>query len=273
MQKTFDTPEATSLYVELGAGDVTVNATEVDQTTVTVDGKRAEEVIVEQRGGQIVVIGPKRGGGFFTGNGEISVHVTLPSDSEFTTKLGSADLHGTGRLGDTRVKTGSGDISFDVVAGDALVESGSGDIDIDEVTGDLRIKSGSGDIEIDAIEGNASINTGSGDVSIGRATRAVEVRSGSGDMQVREAAEDVSLNTASGDLVIGRMHRGQLQAKNVSGDIRVGIPANIPVWTDISSVTGQVYSDLKGAGQPEEGQDYIEIRAKTVSGDIALEEL
>ena len=52
-------------------------------------------------------------------------------------------------------------------------------------------------------------------------------------------------------------------AKNASGDVRVGIPAGVPVWTDVSSVTGQVHSDLQGAGEPAEGQDYIELRAKT----------
>ena len=45
------------------------------------------------------------------------------------------------------------------------------------------------------------------------------------------------------------------------------------MWTDISCITGQVSSNLQGAGQPEEGQDYIEVRAKTVSGDIHLEQV
>jgi DUF4097 and DUF4098 domain-containing protein YvlB len=92
-------------------------------------------------------------------------------------------------------------------------------------------------------------------------------------MRVREAQQDVSLSTASGDLVIDEMHRGQLAAKNVSGDIKVGIPAGVPVWTDISSMTGSVRSNLEGAGEPEEGQDFIELRAKTISGDVYLEQL
>jgi DUF4097 and DUF4098 domain-containing protein YvlB len=69
------------------------------------------------------------------------------------------------------------------------------------------------------------------------------------------------------------VHRGRLTAKNVSGDVRVGIPAGIPVWTDISSVTGSVRSDLDGAGEPSDGQDYIELRARTVSGDVYLRQL
>ena len=45
------------------------------------------------------------------------------------------------------------------------------------------------------------------------------------------------------------------------------------MWTDVSSVSGHVRSDLVGAGQPEEGQDYLEIRATTVSGDVTLTQL
>jgi hypothetical protein len=44
------------------------------------------------------------------------------------------------------------------------------------------------------------------------------------------------------------------------------------VWTDITTVTGQIQSSLQGAGQPQEGQDHVEVRAKTVSGDVVLTE-
>jgi DUF4097 and DUF4098 domain-containing protein YvlB len=109
-------------------------------------------------------------------------------------------------------------------------------------------------------------------VLIGSAAEPVQVKSGSGDMRIREAQRDVALSTASGDLVIDQMHRGQIAAKNVSGDIRVGVPAGVPIWTDISSMTGSVRSDLEGAGEPTEGQEFIELRAKTVSGDVYLEQ-
>jgi hypothetical protein len=238
MQKTFETPGPTSLYVELGAGTVSIQADEVAQTTVDVQGRNAEEVTVDQRGDQIVVIAPQRRSGFFGGgSNEFQVHVTMPSDSRLATKLGSADVSVAGRIGET------------------------------------SIKSGSGDVQVAEITDSADIQTGSGDVQIGYAASPVEVKSGSGDLRVRDAHEDVALTTASGDLLVDVMRRGQLLAKNVSGDIRVGIPAGVPVWTDVSSMTGSVSSSLEGAGQPEEGQDYIELRAKTISGDIVLEQL
>jgi DUF4097 and DUF4098 domain-containing protein YvlB len=240
---------------------------------VDVNGKNAEEVIVEQRGDEVVIVARQRGSSFFGRSGDLDVHVSAPFDSKLTTKLGSADARVMGRLGESMLRTGSGDIRLEDVAGDIYVETGSGDLGVDEIRGDLEVKSGSGDITVDRVEGSATISTGSGDVRIGTSTGAIQVKSGSGDLTVDEALHDVGLSTASGDLVVGEVHRGQVAAKNVSGDIRVGIPAGVPVWTDISTMTGSVRSNLAGAGQPEEGQDYIELRAKTVSGDILLEQL
>lgn len=273
MHKTFDTPEPISLYVELGSGDLHVAADDVAQTTVTVDGKDADAVTVEQRGNQIVVLEQHRRAGLFSTSSELTVHVTLPADSEVAAKLGSADVVGTGRFGTTKLKSGSGDVRLEELGGDALIETGSGDVKVGTATGDLRIKCGSGDVEVERLDGATSISTGSGDVEIGASRGPVLVKSGSGNMAVNEAHTDVSLSTASGDLNVGAMHRGVLLAKNVSGGIRVGIPANIPVWTDIHCATGSVRSNLAGAGQPEEGQDFIEVRAKTISGDIHLEQM
>jgi len=273
MQKTFSTPNPVSLYVEVGSGGVTLHTDETDQTSVDVNGRNADAVIVEQRGDEIVVIARQGRGGFFGSSGDLDVHVSLPHFSKVTTKLGSADLRAMGRLGQSMIRSGSGDVEIEDVDGDLVVESGSGDLGVDRITGDLRVKSGSGDVTVQRVAGDASIATGSGDVELETAGGAVEVKSGSGDLRVREAQQDVALSTASGDLVVDRMSRGQLAAKNVSGDITVGIPAGIPVWTDITSMTGSVRSDLEGAGEPDEGEDYVELRARTVSGDVYLEQL
>ena len=273
MQKTFHTPGPISLYVEVGSGGVTVHTDEVAETVVDVNGKYVDDVLVEQRGDEIVVVARQRGGSFLGRSHEVDVHVSMPFDSRLATKLGSADLRVMGRIGESTLRTGSGDVRLEDVAGDIYVESGSGDFGADEIRGDLRVKSGSGDVVVESVDGSATISTGSGDVQIGTATGALQVKSGSGDLRDDDALHHVGLSTASGDLVVGQVHRGQLTAKNVSGDIRVGVPSGVPVWTDISTLTGSVRSSLEGAGEPEEGQDYIELRAKTVSGDILLEQL
>lgn len=271
MHQTFSTPGPVSLYVELRTGDLAVTTADTDQTVVEVRGPNEDEVTVDQRGDEIAVVARGGRGGLFGGRG-VSVVVTMPHESRLTTKMGSADVNVDGRLGDASLRSGSGDLRLGVVA-NASVETGSGDLQAESVTGALRVKSGSGDVVVDRLGGEAQISTGSGDVLMGTSSEPVVVKSGSGDLRVREAGHDVALTTASGDLVVDRMLRGRLSAKNASGDIAVGVPAGVPVWTDISTMSGSVSSTLAGAGEPAEGQDYIELRARTVSGDISLEQL
>jgi DUF4097 and DUF4098 domain-containing protein YvlB len=267
MDHTFDTPEPVRLYVELGSGRLELEATDTDRTTVAITGPRAEEFQVTQAGRQLSVIAPR---GRFFGHDSHQVRIVVPEESDVATKTGSADSAFTGRLGVLQLKTGSGDVEIDEAAGPVVVESGSGDIEIHEVEGDLRIKSGSGDVELGEVAGTAGISTGSGDVVVGVARAATVVKTGSGDLEVKRSEADVSLTTASGDLTVRNAPRGKVSAKNVSGDVYVGIPAGTPVWTDISSVTGTVVSKLPSTGKPAEGQDHVELRATTVSGDIRL---
>jgi len=272
MQQSFDTPGPTSLYVEIGSGDVQIRVDDTAQTTVEVTGQDAEDTTVEMRGEQIVVLGARRRGGFLGSSHDLDVVVTMPLESQLATKLGSADLDVTGSVGPSRLRSASGDIRMDRVTAEAGIDTGSGDITVREITGDLRVRTASGDVSVERLGGSANVATASGDVEIGSAEGDVDVKTASGDLRIREAKRDVSLATASGDLTVDRMGAGQLQARNVSGDIRVGIPAGLPVWTDINSMSGSVRSTLSGAGQPQEGADFLTLRAKTVSGDISLEQ-
>lgn len=272
MHKTFHTPGPTSVYVEIGSGRVNAHATDTDETAVTVEGRDADGATVEQQGDQIVVIGPRRSG-FLPFGGDLTVTVTMPSESDLSTKLGSADVGVTGRLGAVRVKSGSGDVDLDQVTADAVVQTGSGDVRIDTALGDLRVKSGSGSVQVGRSTASSVITTGSGRISLDSAEAETVAKTGSGDVRIGTATDQVSLSSGSGDLEVAAVDRGVVKAKTASGDVQVGVPGGVPVWTDISSVTGHVSSNLVGAGEPAEGQDYVEIRATTVSGDVLLNQI
>ncbi|QIX25349.1 DUF4097 domain-containing protein [Nocardioides sp. JQ2195] len=274
MDHTFETPHPVELYVELGRGNLSVTTGDTTQTTVTLSGKGADEVAVEQSGNSIAVIAPRDRAGFFGSNEpRLDVTVTIPDGSEVVTKTGSADQSLHGRYALAQLKAGSGDVRVEEVTGHLAVNTGSGDITVRACGGDLRVKSGSGDVEVVHAASHAGVSTGSGNISLGHTEGAVLVKSGSGDLGIRLASGDVTAQTASGDVTVQELRRGNLTSKNASGDIRVGIPAGIPVWTDVNTVTGRIASDLAGAGQPTGDQDHIELRATTVSGDINLKQL
>jgi DUF4097 and DUF4098 domain-containing protein YvlB len=275
MQKVFDTPKPVVLTIEIGAGSVRVQAAAGAETVVRVDGPRADEVTVEQRGDEIVVLArdADRGWSFLIGRAPIDVAVTAPAGSSLQAQTGSARVTVDGELGNARVRTGSGDLRVGELTGHGGLEAGSGVIEVGTVAGDLRLKAGSGDVTVARARGRLEANLGSGSIEVGFAGGVASLRSGSGDVRVRRAGSDIDAATGSGDVAIEDVRRGRIRATTASGDVRVGVAAGIPVWTDIRTISGEIRSELRGAGQPKAGQDHVEIHVTTVSGDVALREL
>lgn len=269
-QHNFETHEPVDLFVEIGKGSVDITATETTESRIDIAGRDAEQVTVEQSGKRISVVAPRQRSGFFGGDSKLDVTVTVPFNSELAVRTGSADITVSGTVGTSQLKTGSGDVRTDDLSGPALVETGSGDVDIQVANAELRVKSGSGRVRVGHAESSVAASTGSGDVEIGTSNGPAAVKTGSGDLRVVDANTDVSLVTGSGDLMVGTAHRGRFTMKGASGDVHIGIPAGLPVWTDISTLSGSIRSDLESAGEPAEGADHVELRAKTVSGDIVL---
>jgi DUF4097 and DUF4098 domain-containing protein YvlB len=267
----FDTPDPIQLFVEIGRGALHVRAVETSTTHVALRGRDAEQVVVEQHGRRLSVVGPKQRG-LFGGDASLQVEVTVPAGSDVAARTGSADVSAEGPIGCGTLKSGSGDVTATSLCGPSVVETGSGDVRVDDAVGDLRVKSGSGDIALGRTAASVVVSAGSGDVTIGQASGPTSVKTGSGDLRVTESHTDVTLSTGSGDLAIGAAHRGKVSVKGASGDVRVGIPAGVPVWTDITTVSGEIRSALGGTGAPSEGQPYVELRAKTISGDVVLAE-
>jgi DUF4097 and DUF4098 domain-containing protein YvlB len=272
MDHTFDTPDPIELYVEIGKGRVDVTTTDSGTTTVTVTGEHADDVVVEQRDGQVAVVAP-RSTGFMAGGGRrYLVAVTLPTASALALRTGSADSRAEGEYGATWVHTGSGDLSVELVTGPLEVQAGSGDVRLGELRGEGRVKSGSGDVSVGRVGAPLTISTGSGDVAVDSVAAELAIKTGSGDVRVGDSAHDLSFSTGSGDLQVGVARRGRFTVKGASGDVHLGIPAGTPVWTDISTVTGRIHSELGGIGEPAEGQDHVEVRAQVASGDITLQQ-
>ena len=275
MERTFDTPEPIQLYVELGSGEVRIDATDTTTTEVTATGDHADEVTVEQSGARIAVIGPKRRTGFLGGSdSKIILTVTVPAHSELVTKTGSADQHVTGTLGPGQrpvrlrrrpARHRSPDPPWSTRA---RATSPSTTPAPTYASRAARATSGWPAWPAPPASRPAAATSPSAPPAA-----PIVLKSGSGDLRVGQAHGDVSLSSASGDLIVDTQHRGGVVAKNASGDVRIGIPGGVPVWTDVSTVTGRISSNLEGAGQPQSGEDYIEVRAKTVSGDIALKQL
>ncbi|HEV7641271.1 MAG TPA: DUF4097 family beta strand repeat-containing protein [Gaiellaceae bacterium] len=263
MQKTFEIDGPAEIEVRLASGEIVVDPTlegriEVELTAHDDESQRlVDDARVELDGRHLIIDVPNKRGGFsfslgFTRQG-ITCRVRCPQSSGLAARTKSADVLARGTLGRLNVSTASGDIEANRVEGDANIKSASGDTRVQEVTGGVNVQSASGDIELKIVRGAANVNSASGDVTIG------------------EAYDDVSANTVSGDQEHGAVMRGNVSAHAVSGDVTIGVRRGSKVYLDCNTVSGDTSSELELTTEAPDGDGpLVEIKAKTVSGDIRI---
>jgi putative adhesin len=267
----FDTPGPVRLNLTLPIGTLDVETVEGATTThVQLDGTDdvhdlIESAIVEARprgSGHEVFVEVRRRSGFFISFGsgpDLRMRVTCPSDPDVVVQTKSADVRGRGRFLSAEIKTASGDINLDTIRGD------------------LRVKTAAGDFSINEAQGPAHIQSTSGDVQVNQAGSDITVQAVSGDVWIHDAAGSARVNTVSGDQRLDAVAEGTVETHAVSGDIIVGVRRGSSVYVDANTISGSTTSELDLGDAPTESDGdadtqgpMVELRAKTVSGDIAV---
>jgi hypothetical protein len=263
MQKSFDTAGPVQLDIRLTAGEITIDPTlegraEVELIAHDEESQRlVDDARIELHDRTLVIDVPHKRSGFnfglvFGGSG-ITCRVRCPHDSGVAAKTRSADIDCYGTIGGLNVQTASGDVDAARVSGGVNVRSASGDVTIRELGAGVNIQTASGDVELGIVRGPANVATASGDLSI------------------EEAYDNVNANTVSGDQEHLAVLRGNVSAHSVSGDVTIGVRRGSRVWLDCNTVSGDTSSELElSTDVPQGDGPLLEVRAKTVSGDIRI---
>jgi DUF4097 and DUF4098 domain-containing protein YvlB len=267
MQKAFDVSGPAEIDVRLASGDIEVEPTlegRIEVELVAYD-EESQKLVDETRielhdhhgRPQLIVDVPNKSRGFsfalVFGRSGISCRIRCPQGSLLSVRSKSADVRATGTLGGLNVATASGDVEASVVDGGLSVKSASGDVRAREIHGGASVQTASGDIDLDIVHGAISVATASGDLTIG------------------EAYGDVSANTVSGDQEHGAVLQGNIAAHSVSGDVTIGVRRGSKVHLDCNTISGDTSSELELSTEAPAGDGpLVEIRAKTVSGDIRI---
>jgi DUF4097 and DUF4098 domain-containing protein YvlB len=250
-----------TVAAKIPSGHLEIIAEQRDNAIVDVqpwdDSPGAREAVaavrVELTGDRLRVEGQTSGVRWLVGrSSRVRVLIYAPLDSGLDVGVASADVRCTGRFGESTVRSASGDISLQEVAGALTANLSSGDLRADRIAGAVEAHCASGDVAIGAVGGDLTIVTASGDVRVGGCAGSATVR------------------TASGDVALDRVEPGTVQVTTASGDVRVGVPSGTAVWLDVNTVSGTTSTDLDMTGPPESGQAQLNLRLRTVSGDIEV---
>lgn len=270
-RETYETPGPLRLRLGLPVGQMEVETVEGTTTTVELEAVSSdmEELVSEARiscrergnGHEVVVEVQSRFGIFISLGGrsqDIRLRITCPHGADLEATSKSADVRVRGEVGRVEIKTASGDTS------------------IDSADGDVQFKSASGDFHINHAGGRMQLQTASGDVFVRRVDSDCVAQLVSGDFFVEDARASVSANTVSGDQKIDAVCSGTVESRAVSGDVLIGVRRGSRLYIDANTVSGSTSSefDLSDApddeGESASDESFVEIRVKTVSGDIRI---
>ena len=265
MQKSFDVEGPVELDVRLTSGDIEVDPTAEGRVEIEliahdeesqrlVDNARIE---INQHGHRptvLVDVPQKRGFSIsIFGRSGIECRIRCPHDSGLSVRTKSADISTRGTIGGLNVATASGDLDIDRVSGGVNIKSASSDFSAREVRGGVNIQTASGDIDLSIAHGPVNVTSVSGDISIG------------------EAYDNVNANSVSGDQDHGAVMQGIVAAHSVSGDVTIAVRRGSKAFLDCTTVSGDTTSELELTSDAPAGDGpLVEIRAKTVSGDIRI---
>lgn len=176
--QTFTTPAAITATLDFAAGRVRLAATDRTDTTVEVrpadpgknrDVKAAGETTVTYADGVLRIHTPQGKNQYFGPSGSIEVTVGLPAGSRVEATTASAELDGTGRLGEVTFTGAYRHIKLDEAASVHLTAT-DGDVHVGRLDGPADISTARGDIHIgEATSGLVTLTTQSGSITVGAA--------------------------------------------------------------------------------------------------------
>lgn len=247
--ETFD-PGAGPIRLAIRLSKADVHLVPVDDGPITVEltGRDPDRVRVELAGTTLTI------------SEETTTRFRAPVDA-VTVRLGA------GASVDASLAVG--ELEADLALDQVRVKTASGDVRLGEVGGRLEAKTASGDLRVDRVRGQADISTASGDVRLGEVSGAVDCTCASGDVLIDHADGDVTVRTASGDLRVGRFAGRKLSCNSMSGDASIDVAPGRRVRYQLDSLSGDVRTS-GGRGQPAPDAQTVDIKIKSMSGDLVL---
>jgi DUF4097 and DUF4098 domain-containing protein YvlB len=187
---------------------------------------------------------------FAGSGGRTRIKVVLP---HFSHHVDGSDLEIQVPAGSQlEVQTVSADIEVRKVTGKVRLEAVSGAIAVAGEPNRFEARTVSGEIEISAANAPGRAKSVSGDITLKGVAGAVEAGSVSGALRVTGGeVTNVELETTSGRIVFDAAlaKDSRLEAKSVSGEVEITLPANVAAEFDVTTFSGGISNDLGPAAR------------------------
>ncbi len=247
-----------------------------------------EGVTVERNGGRIIIKGAKKtqkaAAAFdFPEGEEISLTGILNMVGKAIRNVASNFQGGKpvyievpeGQLNEIELNSRSGDIEYNsALARKMTARSTSGNVtlqpDTERTAEKLTVSAVSGDAEVHGSAMEGEVSSMSGDVTVDGVFETLEMKSTSGEVEFNGSVLELKASSISGDVTVTVENTTvkSINAKSTSGDVEIDLPDGLnSVHAECATVSGDCLSRVSDAGY----NAAVQIRAKSVSGDVTVE--
>ncbi|WP_017587717.1 DUF4097 family beta strand repeat-containing protein [Nocardiopsis ganjiahuensis] len=260
---TFATPGPITADITVVSGTLQIIAGDRAETTVEIrprvdhkdnDVRAAELVEVDFAGGRLEVRDPQPSGlGRVIGRkGMVDITVELPAGSRVLAECGFGNIRCEGALGACEISTSHGNIT------------------VDRLTGNAKLTTGHGSIRAEEIDGSAVVKSTSGAITLGEVTGELRANSAHGDVTADRTLGSVTARTTHGSIRLGQVVQGSVGVETSYGELEIGVREGTAAWLDAVSTKGVVRSSLEAADSPAPTDRTVEVRARSVWGDVLV---
>ncbi|GAB3746852.1 DUF4097 family beta strand repeat-containing protein [Nocardiopsis nanhaiensis] len=259
----FDTPEPITADITVVSGTLQLIAGNRAETTVEVrprvehkdsDVRVAELVEVDYASGRLEVRDPQPSvlGRMIGRKSMVDITVELPAGSRVHAECGFGSIRCEGSLGASEVSVSHGNIT------------------VGRITGNTKLITGHGSIRADEIDGSAVVKSTSGAITLGQVTGELRANSALGDITADRALGSVTARATHGSIRLGQVAEGIVSVETSYGEVELGVSEGTAAWLDAASTKGAVRSSLEAADSPDSDEQTVEVRARSVWGDVLV---
>jgi len=163
------------------------------------------------------------------------------------------------------LRTENGRITVAGLSGAARLLTSNGRIHVDGHQGDVLARTSNGSISVGEPEGDLDLHTKNGKINVVAAKRAVKAETSNGAVHIHftdEGTGPVDVHTSNGAITLemGAGFKGELQADNSNGRIKVKVPSDAQVLSSEKHHSHLLFGDSDNQSRLRTSNGSIEIR-------------
>lgn len=176
----------------------------------------------------------------------IDYDVTVPAQTQLTSRTGTGDQTISGVNLAMKVSSGTGGVTIDHAGAGVQVSTGTGNVQMNAIKGAVEASTGTGSVHAAGAMSDVKIHTGTGNITVDDSpSGAIEASTGTGTIRLHGVKGALRVHTGSGEITVEGEPKANWELAAGNGGIGLKLPSSASFNLDARSQRGTVTVNRK----------------------------